>query len=61
MPMLSTITAISRNHPDIAQGPDKYFLEKKLFILIGIFSLTASRSHRFCFVAAHSQWKTTAS
>jgi len=42
MPILSIITAISGNHPDIAQNPDKYFLEKKLFILISIFSLTAS-------------------
>jgi len=49
MPIFSTITAISGNQPDIAQTSDKYFLEKNLlYILIGIFSLTASRSYRIC-------------
>jgi len=61
MPILSAITAISENYPDIAVYSNKYFFEKKLFILIGIFSLVASRSYRICFVAAHSQWTTTAS
>jgi len=37
MPILSSITAISGNYPDIAANPDKYFFEKILFILIGIF------------------------
>jgi hypothetical protein len=60
MPIQSEITAISRSYPDIAVISDKYFFEKKLFILIGIFYLMASRSHRICFVAAHSQWTTTA-
>jgi len=57
----SAITAISGSYPDIAANPDKNFFEKNLFILIGIFSLLASRSHRICFVAAHLQWTTTAS
>jgi len=61
MPIHSEITAISRSYPDIAVNSDKYFFEKKLYILIGIFHLMASRSHRICFVAAHSQWTTTAS
>ncbi len=59
--MLSTKTATSRNYPDIALNPDKYFIEQKLTILIGIFYLRASRSYRICFVTAHSQWTTTAS
>jgi len=37
MPIHSAITAISRNYPDIVVNPDKYFFEKTLFILIGIF------------------------
>jgi hypothetical protein len=61
MPILSAITAISKRYPDIAIDPDKHLFEKKLSILISIFSLVASRSHRICFVAAHSQWRTTAS
>ncbi len=61
MPVLSAITAISKRYPDIAVDPDKHLSEKKLSILIGIYSLVASRSHHICFVAAHSQWRTTAS
>jgi hypothetical protein len=61
MPIHSEITAISRSYPDLAVNSDKYFFEKKLFILVGIFYRMASRSHRICFVAAHSQWTTTAS
>jgi len=38
MPIHSAITAISGTYPDIARNPDKYFLEKKLFIFIGIFT-----------------------
>jgi len=37
MPIPSAITAISGIYPDIAINHDKYFFEKKLFILIGIF------------------------
>jgi len=59
--MLSAITAISGSYPDIARNPDKHFFENKFFILFGIFSPVASRSYHICFVAAHSQWKTTAS
>jgi hypothetical protein len=55
MPILSVITAIPKRYPDIAVDPDKHLFEKKLSILIGIFSLVASRSHHICFVAAHSQ------
>jgi hypothetical protein len=55
MPILSVITAIPKRYPDIAVDPDKHLFEKKLPILIGIFSLVASRSHHICFVAAHSQ------
>jgi hypothetical protein len=61
MPILSAITAIPKRYPDIAVDLDKHLFEKKLSILIGIFSLVASRSHHICFVAAHSQWRTTAS
>jgi len=61
MPIPSAITAISGSYPDIGVNPVKNFFGKNLFILIGIFSLLASRSHRICFVAAHSQWITTAS
>jgi hypothetical protein len=61
MLILSAITAISKRYPDIAVDPDKHLFEKKLSILIGIFSLVASRSHHICFVAAHSRWRTTAS
>ena len=43
MPILSAITAISRRYPDIAVDSDKHSFEKKLSILIGIFSLVASR------------------
>jgi len=39
MPIPFTTTAISRNYPDIAVNPDKYFIEKNLSISIGIFSL----------------------
>jgi hypothetical protein len=39
MPILSAITAISKRYPDIALDPDKHSFEKKLSILIGIFSL----------------------
>jgi len=49
MPILSAITAISGNYPDIAVYSNKYFFEKKLFILIGIFSLVASRSYDLCY------------
>jgi hypothetical protein len=55
MPILSAITAISKRYPDIAVDPDKHLFEMKLSILIGIFSLVASRSHRICFVAALSR------
>jgi len=55
MPLLSVITAISEKYPDIAVNPDKHLFEKKLSILIGIFSLVASRSHCIGFVAAHSR------
>jgi len=61
MPILFIISAISGSYPDIARNPDKCFFKKGLFIFIGIFSLTASRSHRICFVASHSQWTATAS
>ena len=61
MPILSAITAIPKRYPDIAVDPDKHLFERKLSILIGIFSLVASRSHRICFVAALSRWRTTAS
>ncbi len=61
MPILSAITAISKRYLDSAVDSDKHLFEKKLSILIGIFSLVASRSHRICFVAAHSRWRTTAS
>ncbi len=61
MPILSTITAISGCYPDITVNSDKYFFEKTLFTLIGIFTLRASRFRRICCVASHSQWKTTAS
>jgi len=37
MPILSAITATSGSNPDIAVNPDKYSLEKNLFVLIGIF------------------------
>ncbi len=43
MPILSAITAISKRYPDIAVDSDKHSFEKKLSILIGIFSLVASR------------------
>ena len=56
-----TITVISGSYPNISVKPDKYSLEKSLFILIGIFYLTASRTHRICCVAAHSRWKTMSS
>ena len=51
MPMLNAVTAISRNYSDIARNPNKFFFEKKLLILIGIFfpgrdDLTASASLR---------------
>jgi hypothetical protein len=46
MPMHSAITAISGIYPDIAVNSDKDSFEKMLFILIGIFYLMASRSHR---------------
>ncbi len=59
--MLFIISAISGSYPDIAVNPYKFFFKKKSFIFIGIFSLMVSRSHRICFVAAHSQWTTTAS
>jgi len=55
MPILFIITAISGSYPDIARNPDKLFFRKKLFILIGIFSLVASQSHHIGFVVAHSQ------
>jgi hypothetical protein len=55
MPILSAITAISKRYLDIAVDPDKHLFEMKLSILIGIFSLVASRSHRICFVAALSR------
>ena len=61
MPILTTITAISGSYPEIAVNFNKNFFGKNSFISIGIFSLTASRSHRICFVATHSQWRTTAS
>jgi len=61
MPMLSAISAISGSYPDITANSEKHSFEKKLLILIGIFSHMASRSYRICFVAAHSQWTTTAS
>jgi len=37
MPILIAITAISGAYTDIAVILDKYYFEKKLFILIGIF------------------------
>ncbi len=37
MPILFIITAISGSYPDITVNPDKFFLKKKFFILIGIF------------------------
>jgi len=43
MPILSSITAISGTYPYIALNHYKHFFEKNLFILIGIFSLAASR------------------
>jgi hypothetical protein len=61
MPILTTITAISGSYPEIAVNLNKNFFEKNSFISIGIFSFTASRSHGICFVATHSQWRTTAS
>ncbi len=45
MPILSAIKAISKRYPDIAVDLDKQLFEKNLSILIGIFSLVASRSH----------------
>jgi len=32
MPLHSSITAISGTYPDIARNPDKYFLEKNVFL-----------------------------
>jgi len=32
MPILSVVTAISKNYPNIAVNPDKYFFEKNLII-----------------------------
>jgi len=37
MPILTIITIISGYYPDITVNSDKYFSEKILFILIGIF------------------------
>jgi hypothetical protein len=37
MPILSAFTAISGKYPDIAVYSNKYFFERKVFLLIGIF------------------------
>ncbi len=58
--MLSAITAISKRYPDFAVDPDKHLFEKKLSILIGIFSLVASRSHDLYYdkiVIASEAWR----
>jgi len=60
MPILSATTAISKRYPDIAADPDKHLFEKKLSILIGIFSLVASRSDDLCYykiVIASKAWR----